>query len=111
MTGLLSYSHTNLKVTCKKLLEDNFALGIRLKSLRVKFMKNNLNLDYLATDLDESEMESVAGGTNTVFFDRWAEKINNGNVNIQGITQHFLSDFNSNSSRKSQSANCNHSSL
>jgi hypothetical protein len=70
LTGLLSYSHTNLKVICKKLLENNFALGIQLKSLRVKFMKNNLNLDYLATDLDESEIVSVAGGANAMFFGR-----------------------------------------
>ena len=57
-------------------------------------MKANLNLDYLITDLDESEMESVAGGTNAAFFDRWAGKINAGNLNMQKITQRFLSDFN-----------------
>lgn len=85
MTGLLSYSHTNLKVTCKKLLEDHFALGIQFKSLRVKFMKNNLNLNYLATDLDESEIVSVAGGTNAVFFVVSQERLMLAILNMQII--------------------------
>jgi len=66
-----------------------------------RLFKHPLNLDCLAIDLDESEMESVTGGTNAIFFDRWLGKINAGNVNMQRITHRFLIDFNSNPRSKS----------
>ncbi len=48
-------------------------------------MKNNLNLNYLATDLDESEIVSVAGGTNAVFFVVSQERLMLAILNMQII--------------------------